>query len=224
MEACIDAEANSQIFSLRCGYWWLITGPLAALVCQAVWWPAVTWHSVLTLSLPSSRVFSVLCIVCQLCHPSSLCTCSPWGIPPSFRIFVSICLLLPPAPLLNLSLTHCAHLFTSPFIHFNTVRFVSPLQWSHGFYLTHNQGQSGFEFFFKTKELKKKWLEQFGMAMWVSLPPTTCAFMHDKSASLPRLHFVRSIKVRTLPIRFFKFVCRLIYEWHEAVTERWAGK
>lgn len=39
------------------------------------------------------------------------------------------------------------------------------LQWSYGFYLTHNQGQSGFEFFFKTKELKKKWLEQFSMAM-----------------------------------------------------------
>lgn len=45
--------------------------------------------------------------------------------------------------------------------------FCQPLvlQWSYGFYLTHNQGQSGFEFFFKTKELKKKWLEQFSMAM-----------------------------------------------------------
>uniref|UniRef100_A0A6Q2XF55 Vav guanine nucleotide exchange factor 3 n=1 Tax=Esox lucius TaxID=8010 RepID=A0A6Q2XF55_ESOLU len=42
-------------------------------------------------------------------------------------------------------------------------------KWTHGFYLTHNQGQSGFEFFFKTKELKKKWLEQFGMAI-VSTP------------------------------------------------------
>lgn len=39
------------------------------------------------------------------------------------------------------------------------------LQWSYAFYLTHKQGQSGFEFFFKTKELKKKWLEQFDMAM-----------------------------------------------------------
>uniref|UniRef100_A0A673CIB7 Vav guanine nucleotide exchange factor 3 n=1 Tax=Sphaeramia orbicularis TaxID=375764 RepID=A0A673CIB7_9TELE len=38
-------------------------------------------------------------------------------------------------------------------------------KWSYGFYLTHNQGQTGFEFFFKTKELKKKWLEQFGMAI-----------------------------------------------------------
>ncbi|KAJ3611748.1 hypothetical protein NHX12_021762, partial [Muraenolepis orangiensis] len=38
-------------------------------------------------------------------------------------------------------------------------------KWSYVFYLTHNQGQTGFEFFFKTKELKKKWLEQFSMAI-----------------------------------------------------------
>uniref|UniRef100_A0AAR2J748 Vav guanine nucleotide exchange factor 3 n=1 Tax=Pygocentrus nattereri TaxID=42514 RepID=A0AAR2J748_PYGNA len=44
-------------------------------------------------------------------------------------------------------------------------RKVGFTPWSYGFYLTHNQGQSGFEFFFKTKELKKKWLEQFGMAI-----------------------------------------------------------
>ena len=40
-------------------------------------------------------------------------------------------------------------------------------QWSYGFYLTHNQGQTGFEFFFKTREMKKKWMEQFSMALWV---------------------------------------------------------
>ncbi|XP_073774365.1 guanine nucleotide exchange factor VAV3b isoform X2 [Danio rerio] len=38
-------------------------------------------------------------------------------------------------------------------------------KWSSGFYLTHQQGQSGFEFLFKTKELKKKWLDQFEMAI-----------------------------------------------------------
>ncbi|XP_072431021.1 guanine nucleotide exchange factor VAV3 isoform X2 [Chiloscyllium punctatum] len=38
-------------------------------------------------------------------------------------------------------------------------------KWSHGFYLTHLHGQNGFEFFCKTKDLKKKWLEQFGMAL-----------------------------------------------------------
>uniref|UniRef100_A0A668AW25 Vav 3 guanine nucleotide exchange factor b n=1 Tax=Myripristis murdjan TaxID=586833 RepID=A0A668AW25_9TELE len=38
-------------------------------------------------------------------------------------------------------------------------------KWCYGFYLTHHQGQTGFEFFFKTKELKKKWLDQFEMAV-----------------------------------------------------------
>ncbi|XP_032883749.1 guanine nucleotide exchange factor VAV3-like [Amblyraja radiata] len=38
-------------------------------------------------------------------------------------------------------------------------------KWSHGFYLTHLHGHNGFEFFCKTKELKKKWLEQFAMAL-----------------------------------------------------------
>uniref|UniRef100_UPI00398E92CA guanine nucleotide exchange factor VAV3-like isoform X1 n=1 Tax=Pristiophorus japonicus TaxID=55135 RepID=UPI00398E92CA len=38
-------------------------------------------------------------------------------------------------------------------------------KWSHGFYLTHLHGQNGFEFFCKTKDLKKKWLEQFRMAL-----------------------------------------------------------
>lgn len=41
-------------------------------------------------------------------------------------------------------------------------------QWCYGFFLTHQQGQIGFEFLFKTSELKKKWLDQFEMAMWVS--------------------------------------------------------
>ncbi|ROL44779.1 Guanine nucleotide exchange factor VAV3 [Anabarilius grahami] len=38
-------------------------------------------------------------------------------------------------------------------------------KWCYGFFLTHQQGQSGFEFLFKTKELKKKWLDQFEMAV-----------------------------------------------------------
>uniref|UniRef100_A0A8C2EHB7 Vav 3 guanine nucleotide exchange factor b n=1 Tax=Cyprinus carpio TaxID=7962 RepID=A0A8C2EHB7_CYPCA len=38
-------------------------------------------------------------------------------------------------------------------------------KWCYGFYLTHQQGQSGFEFLFKTKDLKKKWLDQFEMAI-----------------------------------------------------------
>lgn len=46
-------------------------------------------------------------------------------------------------------------------------------QWCYGFYLTHQQGQSGFELLFKTEELKKKWLDQFEMAMWVWNPRIT---------------------------------------------------
>uniref|UniRef100_A0A7N6B5U1 Vav guanine nucleotide exchange factor 3 n=1 Tax=Anabas testudineus TaxID=64144 RepID=A0A7N6B5U1_ANATE len=52
-------------------------------------------------------------------------------------------------------------------------------KWSHGFYLTHNQGQSGFEFFFKTKELKKKWLEQFGMAISNIRPENASNNFHE---------------------------------------------
>ncbi|XP_062413751.1 guanine nucleotide exchange factor VAV3-like isoform X2 [Pungitius pungitius] len=38
-------------------------------------------------------------------------------------------------------------------------------KWCYGFYVTHQQGHAGFELFFKTRELKKKWLEQFEMAI-----------------------------------------------------------
>ncbi|XP_060778663.1 guanine nucleotide exchange factor VAV3 isoform X1 [Neoarius graeffei] len=52
-------------------------------------------------------------------------------------------------------------------------------KWSYGFYLTHNQGQSGFEFFFKTKELKKKWLEQFSMAISNIRPENSTSNQHE---------------------------------------------
>lgn len=38
-------------------------------------------------------------------------------------------------------------------------------KWCYGFYVTHQQGHVGFELFFKTRELKKKWLDQFEMAI-----------------------------------------------------------
>ncbi|XP_054914348.1 guanine nucleotide exchange factor VAV3-like [Poeciliopsis prolifica] len=38
-------------------------------------------------------------------------------------------------------------------------------KWCYGFFVTHQQGHMGFELFFKTKELKKKWLDQFEMAI-----------------------------------------------------------
>lgn len=38
-------------------------------------------------------------------------------------------------------------------------------QWSYGFYLIHLQGKQGFQFFCKTEDMKRKWMEQFEMAM-----------------------------------------------------------
>ncbi|KAM9416639.1 guanine nucleotide exchange factor VAV3-like [Salvelinus alpinus] len=52
-------------------------------------------------------------------------------------------------------------------------------KWSYGLYLAHNQGQSGFEFFFKTKELRKKWLEQFGMAISNIRPENGTSNFHE---------------------------------------------
>uniref|UniRef100_F7EQ30 Vav guanine nucleotide exchange factor 2 n=1 Tax=Callithrix jacchus TaxID=9483 RepID=F7EQ30_CALJA len=37
--------------------------------------------------------------------------------------------------------------------------------WSYGFYLIHLQGKQGFQFFCKTEDMKRKWMEQFEMAM-----------------------------------------------------------
>uniref|UniRef100_A0A673ZJX9 Vav guanine nucleotide exchange factor 3 n=1 Tax=Salmo trutta TaxID=8032 RepID=A0A673ZJX9_SALTR len=52
-------------------------------------------------------------------------------------------------------------------------------KWSYGLYLAHDQGQSGFEFFFKTKELRKKWLEQFGMAISNIRPENGTSNFHE---------------------------------------------
>uniref|UniRef100_A0A3Q2ZD97 Vav guanine nucleotide exchange factor 2 n=1 Tax=Hippocampus comes TaxID=109280 RepID=A0A3Q2ZD97_HIPCM len=38
-------------------------------------------------------------------------------------------------------------------------------KWSYGFYLIHLQGKQGFQFFCKTEETKRKWMEQFEMAI-----------------------------------------------------------
>ncbi|XP_075878053.1 guanine nucleotide exchange factor VAV3b isoform X2 [Nelusetta ayraudi] len=68
-------------------------------------------------------------------------------------------------------------------------------KWCYGFYVTHQQGHTGFELFFKTRELKKKWLDQFEMAISNVQPAkanhnshhfkmhtferiTTCSFCH----------------------------------------------
>lgn len=38
-------------------------------------------------------------------------------------------------------------------------------QWTHMFLLIDTAGVQGYELFFRTHELKKKWLEQFEMAL-----------------------------------------------------------
>lgn len=64
-----------------------------------------------------------------------------------------------------LCLHHCKPHVTLPSVAHS---FVPPSQWSYGFYLIHLQGKQGFQFFCKTEETKRKWMEQFDMAMWVN--------------------------------------------------------
>ncbi|KAG8142136.1 putative Guanine nucleotide exchange factor VAV2-like protein [Naja naja] len=51
--------------------------------------------------------------------------------------------------------------------------------WSYGFYLTHLQGKQGFQFFCKTEEMKRKWMEQFEMAISNIKPEKATANNHQ---------------------------------------------
>uniref|UniRef100_A0A8C3ULM2 Vav guanine nucleotide exchange factor 1 n=1 Tax=Catharus ustulatus TaxID=91951 RepID=A0A8C3ULM2_CATUS len=52
-------------------------------------------------------------------------------------------------------------------------------KWSHTFVLLHTAGLQDYELFFKTRELKKKWLEQFEMALSNIFPEHALADGHD---------------------------------------------
>lgn len=52
-------------------------------------------------------------------------------------------------------------------------------KWSHMFLLIEDQGGQGYELFFKTRELKKKWMEQFEMAISNIYPENATANGHD---------------------------------------------
>ncbi|KAF7216829.1 transcript variant X8 [Nothobranchius furzeri] len=52
-------------------------------------------------------------------------------------------------------------------------------RWSYGFYLIHLQGKQGFQFFCKTEETKRKWMEQFEMAMSNIKPERATANQHN---------------------------------------------
>ncbi|KAG5834716.1 hypothetical protein ANANG_G00264540 [Anguilla anguilla] len=51
--------------------------------------------------------------------------------------------------------------------------------WSYGFYLIHLQGKQGFQFFCKTEDMKRKWMEQFEMAMSNIKPERATANQHN---------------------------------------------
>ncbi|XP_056287754.1 guanine nucleotide exchange factor VAV2 isoform X1 [Pseudoliparis swirei] len=59
------------------------------------------------------------------------------------------------------------------------VKKSSGKMWSYGFYLIHLQGKQGFQFFCKTEETKRKWMEQFGMAMSNIKPERATANQHN---------------------------------------------
>ncbi|XP_064420205.1 guanine nucleotide exchange factor VAV2 [Latimeria chalumnae] len=52
-------------------------------------------------------------------------------------------------------------------------------KWSYGFYLIHLQGKQGFQLFCKTEEMKRKWMEQFEMAMSNIKPEKANANNHN---------------------------------------------
>ncbi|OCT67058.1 guanine nucleotide exchange factor VAV2 isoform X6 [Xenopus laevis] len=52
-------------------------------------------------------------------------------------------------------------------------------KWSYGFFLVHLQGKQGFQFFCKTEEMKRKWMEQFEMAMSNIKPEKATANHHN---------------------------------------------
>ncbi|XP_037547992.1 guanine nucleotide exchange factor VAV2 [Nematolebias whitei] len=52
-------------------------------------------------------------------------------------------------------------------------------KWSYGFYLIHLQGKQGYQFFCKTEETKRKWMEQFEMAMSNIKPERATANQHN---------------------------------------------
>ncbi|XP_015222472.1 guanine nucleotide exchange factor VAV2 isoform X5 [Lepisosteus oculatus] len=59
------------------------------------------------------------------------------------------------------------------------IKKSSGKMWSYGFYLIHLQGKHGFQFFCKTEDMKRKWMEQFEMAMSNIKPERATANHHN---------------------------------------------
>ncbi|XP_028714551.1 guanine nucleotide exchange factor VAV2 isoform X4 [Peromyscus leucopus] len=58
-----------------------------------------------------------------------------------------------------------SHKMTDDPMHNKDIKKSHGKMWSYGFYLIHLQGKQGFQFFCKTEDMKRKWMEQFEMAM-----------------------------------------------------------
>ncbi|KAJ8372967.1 hypothetical protein AAFF_G00272480 [Aldrovandia affinis] len=59
------------------------------------------------------------------------------------------------------------------------IKKSSGKMWSYCFYLVQLQGKHGFQFFCKTEEMKRKWMEQFEMAMSNIKPDRATANQHN---------------------------------------------
>ncbi|XP_041098860.1 guanine nucleotide exchange factor VAV2-like isoform X4 [Polyodon spathula] len=64
-------------------------------------------------------------------------------------------------------------------MHNRDVKKSSGKMWSYGFYLIHLQGKQGFQFFCKAEDTKRKWMEQFEMAMSNIKPERASANHHN---------------------------------------------
>lgn len=72
-------------------------------------------------------------------------------------------------------------------------------QWSYGFYLIHLQGKQGFQFFCKTEENKRKWMEQFDMAMWVKNLLRMLSFFLSEAVILYDIH-LKKYQLSVMPL------------------------
>ncbi|XP_043941978.1 guanine nucleotide exchange factor VAV3 isoform X2 [Protopterus annectens] len=69
-------------------------------------------------------------------------------------------------------------------------------KWSYGFFLTHQQGLNGFELFCKTKDLQKKWIEQFEMALSNIHPESATSKYHDfKMHTFDRITYCKACQM-----------------------------
>uniref|UniRef100_A0A673N0A6 Proto-oncogene vav-like n=1 Tax=Sinocyclocheilus rhinocerous TaxID=307959 RepID=A0A673N0A6_9TELE len=80
---------------------------------------------------------------------------------------------------LSLCVCVCVCVFVCVFVCVCSSGEKDSKKWTHTFLLMDLYGQGGYDLFFKTRELKKKWLEQFEMALSNMCPENSTANGHD---------------------------------------------